>query len=1415
MANILGLDLGTNSIGWAIRDIDSGIEDQIIDYGVITFKKGVGEGKSGEYSLAAERTANRSKRRLYNAKRYRKWATLLELLKNGMCPISEEELRLWSIGNWENGGKNKGRKYPTSPDFHSWLMMDFDHFKRNNPKEANWGQFDNIYELRSFLLENFDSEDKYRLHKIGRVFYHLVQRRGFKTSRKNGKTTYADNELFKKFKEIHPDKADWKPSQIYIHLQSGQDNNLELRKVRIRNNAVIQRALNEEEFFSICQKQNIDESIAAKIHKAIYFVRPLRTQKGLVGKCTLEKGKPRIPVSHPLFEEFRALSFINNLQWRETNSRGSYKPIPIALKRQVLEKLFFRRFEKGKNKGKVDDGGTLRFEEIIDAFSEKGKWEFNFRNKPNISTCPVIAGLMNVFDEEWKDKFITDENKFGINWTGLTLSYKIRYNGAVVKDKALSFLEIWHLLFDYLQTKDDEDGLVDFCKNILGWNEYKTTQFSEISFSQGYGSLSQNAINKILPYLQEGFIYSEAVSFANLKTVLGKEKFDQNKEKVTSIISDTINTIDITKTKLNIVNSLIQDYFADNNTNRAKGVDDHIKEMAYEDVNKKLKIYFGEENWNKSNNENERYCDYILNKYVNFLEGKQDREEKASATADKNPSIDYYKLPRLDEAIKNILKINFNATDAGLKRMYHPSDIDVYSKAKFNRLEDPNPPSRGWKNPMAMRAMYELRKLVNYLLDYEKIDINTKVVIEMARELNDANKRWAIQTYQRYREEENKEFARAIIGVAQEKYPHLNEGNADDIDKIRLWWEQLENGEEIYKTIKSLKEDVDKYRLWKEQECACIYTGKPINITNLFDGVSYDFEHTLPLSQSFDNSLSNLTVCHAGYNRNIKQNRMPTKLGNYENDYNGYAAIKPRLEKWINKVETLRERVEKNKVATKGAIRSGDINRKNELIQQRHLLQFDLDYWDKKVKTFTLTEMPNWWKNSQLVDTQIISKYARAYLKTLFNKVAVEKGSVTAEFRKIYGIMGDEKKDRSKHSHHAKDAAVLTLIPGSAKREEILKRHYLAIEQNRKYQEQPYSTFNIFHIQKIEKDILINHITKDQTLSKTKKKVRKRGKIVFNYDNEGSKTPLIAQGDSIRGRLHKETFFGAVKVSERNENGFAIRENGKYLIKQKNGEDEIWIVVRKTIDTVNIEKDIIVDEVLKNHIKKQIEGGKKINETIDFQNKPIRHIRCRVKAGVGFLSKEKALAIKKHAFLSKHKHKQDYLSLNEENYLFLLYEGFNEKQQLLRDYRILNLFEVANLNLKNINELKIEAEFKTSEKKQGKVLTTLPLKGILRSGDRVVFFKDNKHELKELFAEEISKRLYKILKFNELGANTAYVYLQHHLEARSDNELEKGDKKFDFSCYQPRLEFTCDKMNCAIEDIDFNIRPDGQIIWSF
>jgi len=94
MEKILGIDLGTNSIGWALRDT-SEIGNQIIDKGVLTFDKGVAEDKSGEHPMVQKRTEARGKRRNYQAEKYRKWALLECLIENNMCPLTIEELNEW------------------------------------------------------------------------------------------------------------------------------------------------------------------------------------------------------------------------------------------------------------------------------------------------------------------------------------------------------------------------------------------------------------------------------------------------------------------------------------------------------------------------------------------------------------------------------------------------------------------------------------------------------------------------------------------------------------------------------------------------------------------------------------------------------------------------------------------------------------------------------------------------------------------------------------------------------------------------------------------------------------------------------------------------------------------------------------------------------------------------------------------------------------------------------------------------------------------------------------------------------------------------------------------------------------------------------------------------------------------------
>jgi len=316
---------------------------------------------------------------------------------------------------------------------------------------------------------------------------------------------------------------------------------------------------------------------------------------------------------------------------------------------------------------------------------------------------------------------------------------------------------------------------------------------------------------------------------------------------------------------------------------------------------------------------------------------------------------------------------------------------------------------------MAMRALHELRKLMNYMIETNQINSDTRIVVEVARDLNDANRRWAIEAWQRQREAENQEFAMAIDEFVKQNGVLANSQNVNDIDKMRLWYEQndeetvppitdlkkeikgirwTENRKDSYKQIAAQKSMVEKYRLWREQECLCIYTGKIISITDLFNSNVIDFEHTIPRSISFDNSLANQTVCFADFNRTIKKNKIPYNLDNYN-------SILPRLDKWKEKVQRIKQQIDFWLTKSKKA---ADKNWKDEAIRQRHLWKMELDYWQNKLERFTMQEITTGFKNSQKVDTQLISKYALHYLKTYFEKVDVQKGSITAEFRKIYGL---------------------------------------------------------------------------------------------------------------------------------------------------------------------------------------------------------------------------------------------------------------------------------------------------------------------------------------------------------------------------------------------------------------------------
>ena len=146
------------------------------------------------------------------------------------------------------------------------------------------------------------------------------------------------------------------------------------------------------------QTQNISKELADAFFDAIFFQRPLKSQKGAVGKCTLEKSKSRCPISHPMFEEFRMYQYLNSIKVKERNSDTFVFLSEFPEYYKIAKDKFYR--VSAKNFKFVDISKSINT-----AAKKDSLWfEFNYNDKYPIVGSPTISKLIEVFDaNDWTD----------------------------------------------------------------------------------------------------------------------------------------------------------------------------------------------------------------------------------------------------------------------------------------------------------------------------------------------------------------------------------------------------------------------------------------------------------------------------------------------------------------------------------------------------------------------------------------------------------------------------------------------------------------------------------------------------------------------------------------------------------------------------------------------------------------------------------------------------------------------------------------------------------------------------------------------------------------------------------------------------------------------------------------------------
>lgn len=1054
------------------------IKKRLVDQGVHIFQEGVAKNQGKEQPSVQDRTEARARRRRYFRRRLRKIELLKVLTEYDYCP----NLSADSLKNWK-----QKKEYPMDKAFLEW--------QKTGKHEDDNPYHDRFVALTTKLDLN-KVEDR---HTLGRAMYHLNQRRGFLSGRKDSAKESEDGKVKKGIsqlsEEIKSAGCRFLGEYFYqLHKQGG----------KIRTRYTSRNEHYKAEFEEICRKQELPEELRLKLEKAIFYQRPLKSQKASVGKCPFEKDKPRCPVSHPLFEEFRMLQFVNGIRILSTGDKD-YRPLNKS-EYEAIAPLFFRKSKP-----------TFTFEEIANKIAGKKNWshrddpaqtpfKFNYRHDLTISGCPVTAALLSAMDL-----------KYSPDWTDAVLSVYTKGEG---KTPAQIIDEVWHALFFFT----DAGKLAGWLRDNLQLEAKQAETLAGYSIPQGYASLSLKAIRKILPWLREGHVYSHAVYYANLEQVL-PESVQMNTEKMNQVREN----IDI----------VLNDQAIERESSKYREIQDYLLTV----------------------------CDGV------------------------HP-----------------------------ERLYQPSVIELYPKAlpdAGGRIRLGSPRTGAFKNPMAMRALFRLRALVNHLLDRKLIDQKTKINIELARELNDANRRRAIQMYQNENENARKKAREAIS-------KELN--------------------------IEPTENDILKYLLWEEQNHRCPYTGEQIEISQFIgEGNIYDIEHTIPRSLGGDDSMANKTLCNNVFNRQVKKTKLPSELANAEE-------VLDRVEYMKLKAQEFGKRVFAAKKARKAATTK---EQKDKAIQSYHLNNMRRDYWQSKYERFTMKTVPEGFSNRQGVDIGIIGKYARMYLNTVFNKIYVIKGATTADFRKAWGLQDQyTKKERVNHIHNCIDAITIACI-GKIEYDRwkwYMERmdSFLFWKGARPVFEKPWETFSE-DVLSIADGLLISHYTADNIPKQSKKKMRIRGRIQRNLKGE----IMYCQGDTARKQLHKDTFYGA------------IMKDGsiKYVVRKS-------LDTMKPEEIKNIIDDIVREKVVRaaeaaGSLKAAVENGIWMNEEKKI---PIRKVRLYTPNVVS------PIHLKKHRDLSDKEYKQSYHVINDTNYCLAVYGNEKPSFRLYNTMEAVQNFKDKGMN---------------------------------------------------------------------------------------------------------------------------------------
>ncbi len=441
----IGLDLGSNSIGWALIETGPGETGRIIATGVRVFPEGVDRDTKGtEVSKNEARRIARGMRRQIARRARRKRYLRRALVQAGLLP---------NVALLE-------RNDPTR------VQWEREQFKAATP-----------YELRTRGLR-----ERLEPHEIGRVFLHLNQRRGFLSNRKGDRA--KKKETSDLLHEISQLAAELGNQTLGAHLQSILSRN-PLDRVRGKHT---RRDMLVNEFDAIwaAQASHHPKLLTDKlkygshgrmnypaepsgigkgsllerfgIYGIVFFQRPMYWPKSVVGQCELEPKLKRCPRADRRAQRFRLLHEVNNLRILDAN-QADERPLSSD-EREKLLKVLARKKE-------------LKFTEIKKQLGlfEGARFNLERGERDKLLGMPTDATLASkkLFDKGWHERPEEEKNEI-----------------------VLSLLN------------DEEQTILEKATSEWGVNPETAEELVGVDLVDGYASYSVTAIEKLLPHLEIG-----------------------------------------------------------------------------------------------------------------------------------------------------------------------------------------------------------------------------------------------------------------------------------------------------------------------------------------------------------------------------------------------------------------------------------------------------------------------------------------------------------------------------------------------------------------------------------------------------------------------------------------------------------------------------------------------------------------------------------------------------------------------------------------------------------------------------------------------------------------------------------------------------------------------------------------------